>query len=139
MIDDLHDCPFNCFQFQSRIRCFCHIINLVARTLTHQFDNAAKKVHKLNRAAAAARGKDPDTEDLEPDDDSLPGEPPLLTVEEHTVITSIGLEDWIDDLKSMSEAELRAFATATKPVYTVLCKVCTFINSFLMSYVDVRH
>lgn len=100
----------NSFSESSRARCFTHIINLVARTITHQFDNAAKKVRKLDRQ------DDVEDEDEEAEED-------VRTPELAAVLTSMGLEDWVDDLETMSEEQLRDFARDTKPVRTVLCKV----------------
>lgn len=115
MINDLHDHPANSFRSESRTRCFAHIVNLVAKTVTHQFDNAAEKVKRLPPDPAHAPVDDEDEEDDE--------EPELP----EDGLTDFGEDEWVDELEEMTVEELRSFHADTKPVRSVLFKVSIFV------------
>lgn len=114
----------NVFEADTRVRCFNHVINLVARTLTHQFDNVVKKIRALN-AIELKLNPDAIVEDIAgpEDEDEEPGEDEPVLPEEHPAMTTLGLEDWVDEIEDWSIEKLKAWANDTKPVRTVLCKV----------------
>ncbi|KAL4264915.1 Zinc finger BED domain-containing [Pleurotus pulmonarius] len=85
---------------KNRVRCFAHIINLVAKSLLRQFDELADLAENLDmedlqtRIEVAASGED--------DDD---------------------VEGWVDELESMSDGEREAHRASVQPVCLVLVKL----------------
>lgn len=146
MVDEL-DRRSNSFPSEACVRCLNHIINLVAHTITHQFDNVVRKTKAKKNAAKSNPLLDAG---FQPYNDNLPDDPAdLLGVDgdpEEPVFgdndldksAPAGLEDWIDDLSSMSDKEIAAFARDSLPVRRVLVKVCCCIY-LVLSYAYAYH
>lgn len=111
MMDELARRPSNSIAPGSRVRCINHVINLVAHTITNQFDAAVKK-KKKNSAANDEDDAEEDADEPSEEEQSLPA-----------ALDQLGLEDWVDDLENMSEAELKQFIHDSAPVRKVLVKV----------------
>jgi hypothetical protein len=128
MCDVMDAEPANSFHSMSRARCFAHIINLTAHTLIAPFDAAAKRVAIIHKSEIPTAS--PDDYNTEPPTDSTPvshggPEEGYSTPDIESVNSSeVGLENWIDDFDTMSEAELNAFVADTAPLRKVLVKVC---------------
>ncbi|KAJ8515393.1 hypothetical protein ONZ45_g7180 [Pleurotus djamor] len=118
MIEEIADLVLKYKGEENRVRCFAHIINLVAKSLLKQFDVPKGKKHDAMSTAEkelADLAVDLDMEDLqtrleagrsgqaENDDDDIQG--------------------WIDELDSMSEGEKAAHREEVQPVSLVLVKL----------------
>jgi hypothetical protein len=86
----------------SRVRCFNHVVNLVAKSLLKPFDGG-----KL--IEVEVEGDDDGEDDSAGDDEE--GDPD-------------NVEGWIDESDSLSEEERLELDDAILPIKTVLVKVC---------------
>ena len=126
----------------NRVFCFAHILNLIAHTFTHQFDNAAKHKKWRHTQAKAAKHGVNDTvgsisssgtnldsdcasgSDGEPKDGDLwEDEPEMGDESKPTGWNALaGLDDWVNDLAVLSDVELNNVVEASAPVQKVLSK-----------------
>jgi hypothetical protein len=104
----------------NRTRCFTHILNLVVKTILHQFDvPKAKEGEVLDVASQALvdlagdiemeeAAMDEGDDDETADDDETPGD---------------GDEGWIDPVGGMSQKDREELDMSVRPVQLVLVKV----------------
>jgi hypothetical protein len=112
----------------SRIRCFLHVINLVAKTILKQFETPKKKAKGNegdvvgetldefeNILLELAEGVDLEDSTLLDDDNNDDDGPPIDNV-----------EGWEDEMAQMSDTEREDLERALKPLKLVLAKVNGF-------------
>ena len=107
------------FSSQNRVRCFTHILNLIAKSLLKQFDveKKAETDGNLNEEEAELLdlAKDLDVEELtaaqEADD------------EDGEIEDDDSLEDWVDEVAALTPKEHEMLEECTCPVKMVLVKV----------------
>ena len=99
----------------SQMRCFLHVINLVAKTLLWQFDT---KKADLRDTKLAKIGVDGETV-ANTLSESRQGD---LDFDDHTEVTN-NVEGWIDVLDDLTAEEVEQLERATHSIRSVLFKV----------------
>ena len=99
----------------SQTRCFLHVINLIAKTLLHQFD--AKKAD-LRDTELAKIGVDGETA-ADTLSESGQGD---LDFDDNTEATN-NVEGWIDESDDLTAEEVEQLERATRPIRSALFKV----------------
>lgn len=121
----------------SRVRCFAHIINLVAKSVISQFDTPKKKEQSGNRGSRDAAGgeNDSDLQKLMAEITDLAGDHEEDELDElDEVLPEDGDRDrsasdgWIDERRSMLSEELKALERDVLPARRMLVKVCIFVG-----------
>jgi len=103
----------------NRTRCFTHILNLVARSIIHQFDLPK------SQADAALNAADQELVDLaeELNDEEMDGD---LELEDDTDEDDV--EGWVDEYAQMLEEDRVELDESIRPVKLVLAKVSLGID-----------
>jgi hypothetical protein len=118
MIDNLEDMLDDFAGDPSRIRCFLHIVNLVAKSLLKQFDVPKKKNDGDNEGGAL--------------DDLLRQLAEGIEEEEQTTLAESAsdedededdVNDWVDELQSLDAGEREMAAVQIWPIRFVIVKV----------------
>lgn len=110
---------------RTRVRCFAHVLNLVAKTLLVQFDSNTKNKPAKSASEENESSEDDDEgwEDVEDDEDE--GDRPNPKAHQ-------GVDDaWVNERDNMTLEECAKHDKAVEPVTGVLWKVSTtrFVNS----------
>lgn len=102
----------------NRTRCFTHILNLVVKSILHQFDVPKAKANEaLNDATNALLHIADDIEIEEAEAQAVAGDDEL---EDNT-------EGWVDERALMTEGDRNKLDASVHPVRLVLTKVRTII------------
>lgn len=123
LVSSLEDLVNNFAGPVSQVRCFAHVINLVAKTVLRQFEvGKAGTEAETSDAEAAAILADlaafVDIDGLEDDDEGAAG------VEGEWENLDDDMDGWIDERKDLSEAERAELRECVLPVKLALAKVC---------------
>jgi len=121
MIDELKDLLSEFSGAASRTRCFAHIINLVAKTVIHQFDmrNASDNaladeiLMELKTLAENIEAEELMTRAGESEEDDADGE------------DDDNVEGWVDEREEMAQWDLEELEMNVQPLRKVLVKVRT--------------
>ena len=120
MVDELVDRVLQFGGAASRTRCFLHIINLVAKSIIHQFDVKKTDLDEVF---------DGDTPEIQGSNEhTIKGEEKELTdSEDHEELQDGVLKDnndgWIDEVELLSEEEHNTLEATIQPVKLALAKV----------------
>jgi hypothetical protein len=125
----------NAFDANGRVRCWCHVINLVAFSFIRIFDDIGKKVKalddKIREEDAEGIETNPNSLDVEDlGDESREAEEDVGQGESdgEDYDMTRGLDDWVDELGKDLESQIRMSAWEMRPVRGVLGKVgATFV------------
>jgi hypothetical protein len=105
----------------NRARCFTHILNLVVKSIMHQFDVPSTKsavtdkwTHELNELAGDIEAEELETQaEEENSQDELDEEGPCPDND----------EGWVDERDDMSEEEINELEESIQPIRVLLTKV----------------
>ena len=114
MIDSLHDALPEFPAGSSRVRCFLHVINLVAKTLLSQFETS-----KDNVVEVAATELGDELEDLAEDVE----EDCLHLDDEDDKAEDDNLEGWVEEVDRLSQLDQKTLEKDIRPIHIVLFKV----------------
>lgn len=113
------------------VRCFAHVVNLVAKSMLRQFDvpkaRAAQEINEEDRALYELAG---DGEDDAPA--ALDGEGADIPVEGGDIFDPLSPlnadneDGWVDEIAAMTDEERAQFQERVRPVRMTLTKVCEF-------------
>ena len=121
----------------SRVQCFAHIINIVAKSVISQFDTPKKKERLSgNRASkdniATADGEnDTDLQELLAEISDLAGDHEEDELDELDEVAPEDREQddgWIDERRNMLSEELKALERDVLPARQMLVKVCILVG-----------
>ena len=121
MVDELHR-KIPAFNKVNRTRCFLHVLNLVAKSLLKQFELPTKKAEDLSDEEKAALG------DLVELASGLAEEEGIAQLEAEQDINSDDvpdedeIEDWVDEIEDLTDAEKVKLQEEVKPIIRVLVK-----------------
>lgn len=118
----------------SRARCFAHILNLVVKSVMHQFDIRKKKGNETHDEELRELAGDIEEEErltqaqfeatLDPDDDE--------TLEDNN-------KGWVDGREDMEEEELEELEESVRPICFLLTKVGGEHASAVQFYLTISH
>lgn len=103
----------------NQVRCFAHILNLVAKTLIRQFDSGKNTRNEDDDAAAAIAEL---VAGLEVDDGSVAGGDEEGTTDDLADIDD-DVDGWIDERTDLTEEEREELRETVLPVKLILAKV----------------
>ncbi|KIM52799.1 hypothetical protein SCLCIDRAFT_101208, partial [Scleroderma citrinum Foug A] len=110
MIRELETLTLDFAGFASHTRCFLHIMNLIAKSLLHQFDAKKATVHGDSEMATLA--------------DELANEEAMVDEIEDDNDLEVDNEDgWIDEMEDLTENERIELEESMRPVKLALAKV----------------
>ena len=105
----------------NHVRCFAHILNLVVKSIMHQFDLAGTRsdatqesTHELYKLAGDIEGEELETQNEQDDDPQIP---------EEEASHDDNDEGWVNERDDMTEEELDDLEDTVKPIRFLLTKV----------------
>lgn len=104
----------------NQVRCFAHILNLVAKTVIRQFDSGKNARNEDDDAAAALAEL---VAGLEVDDGPVVEDDAEATLEDLADIDD-DVDGWIDERTDLTEEEREELRETVLPVKMILAKVC---------------
>lgn len=106
----------------NRVRCFAHVLNLVAKSLIRQFDAEADREEA--DVGADERELLELTQDLEDEERITRAEAAVANSNKEGEDEADDADDEVDAMAEMSEEEREEFVRNVRPVKLVLAKVC---------------
>lgn len=115
----------------SRVRCFCHVINLVAKSFLKLFDPPAKKKNSTDSDDTASESDDAVFDEIDRAlrdlESGLDEEDSVATAEQGAGGEALGVDNvdgLVDEVEEMSEEERTELRSKLRPLRLALGKVC---------------
>lgn len=111
----------------SQTRCFLHIVNLIAKSLLHQFDatSAGDELEEEESSENELEGPGCGVEDFAEDEEENEAE---------NVEAGDNDEGWVDESQDLTARDLEELQRTTRPVRAALLKVRTTSDETLTTY-----
>ncbi|PIL36561.1 hypothetical protein GSI_00250 [Ganoderma sinense ZZ0214-1] len=106
----------------NHVRCFAHVLNLVAKSLIKQFDAEAE--HEQAEVGADEQELLELTRDLEDEERTTLAEEAVANAGAEGENTADNTDDEVDAMAEMSDEEREKFARDVRPVKLVMAKIC---------------
>ena len=119
MIEELQEIIPEFAGSASHTRCFLHIVNLIAKSLIHQFD-AGKMTAKGDHELAELRRELEEEANYQGSADSNEAEKKVDND-----------EGWVDEIENMTDKEKTELETSIRPVKLALVKVRGLVNLYI--------
>lgn len=111
----------------ARVRCFCHIINLVCKSILAQFNSSSPSNRSYSSKKAQKESERDEGEENEDEEDSEADEEEVQDENDERGFERDNTDGWVDERDSMEGAELATLDSSAEPARQTLTKVSRYL------------